>query len=54
MDRPVDGAQRRTGRTQWHYGPVVGIVFLLACWFVIAEWDVLPEVIRHAMAAVPF
>jgi hypothetical protein len=29
------------------------IIALLAFWFVIAEWRVLPEVISHTMAALP-
>jgi hypothetical protein len=52
MARPADETHRRAKLPHWHYGPVVGIAVLLACWFVIAEWDVLPEVISHTMAAV--
>lgn len=44
---------RRSGRSHVHYGPVVWIVLLLACWFVIAEWQMLPEVISNTMAALP-
>jgi hypothetical protein len=45
--------QRRSGRSHIHYGPVVWILVLLAGWFVIVEWHVLPAVISHTMAALP-
>jgi hypothetical protein len=45
--------RRRSARSRAHYGPVVWIVLLLAAWFVIAEWRMLPEVISKAMAALP-
>ena len=55
MGRPQfqSASHRRSGRSYAHYGPVVWIVVLLALWFVIAEWRVLPEVISYAMAALP-
>ena len=55
MGRPQFHSERnrRSGRSYAHYGPVVWIVVLLALWFVIAEWRVLPEAISHAMAALP-
>jgi hypothetical protein len=45
--------RRRSARNRAHYGPVLWIVLLLAAWFVIAEWRMLPEVISKAMAALP-
>jgi|ERR1700722_6641412 hypothetical protein len=45
--------QRRSGHSHVHYGPLVWIALLLACWFVIAEWQMLPEFINHTMAALP-
>ena len=45
--------QRRSGPSHVHYGPLVWIALLLACWFVIAEWQMLPEFINHTMAALP-
>ena len=48
----IDGSRGSAPRGIY-YGPVVGIVVLLACWFVIAEWQVLPQVISHTMAALP-
>ncbi len=51
MERPSSReTSRRTNRNHATFGPVVWIVMLLACWLVIAKWDVLPEAIRQAMA----
>jgi hypothetical protein len=41
----------RQRRTHLHYGPVVWIVLLLACWFVLADWRVLPDAISNTMAS---
>jgi hypothetical protein len=49
----ASAARRRSGRSHIHYGPVVWIALLLACWFVIADWSVVPEVISNALAALP-
>jgi hypothetical protein len=51
----VDESQgrRRSGRGQPHYGPALWIALLLASWFLIAEWRMLPELITKAMAALP-
>jgi hypothetical protein len=40
-----------TGRT--YYGPVLSIVLLLACWFIIGNWSQLPQLIDSTMAALP-
>jgi hypothetical protein len=39
------------GRT--YYGPVLSIVLLLACWFIIGNWSQLPQLIDSTMAALP-
>jgi hypothetical protein len=39
------------GRT--YYGPVLSIVLLLACWFIIGNWNQLPQLIDSTMAALP-
>lgn len=47
-----DSTRRRWwNRGDFHYGPIVWIILLLACWIVIADWRALPEVISNAMAA---
>ncbi|MEJ0020610.1 MAG: hypothetical protein WDN25_29495 [Acetobacteraceae bacterium] len=47
-DRPGRGP-RTTG--QW--APILWIVILLVAWFVIVEWEMLPNLISATMAALP-
>lgn len=51
--RATEPESRRRPRGHAHYGAVIWIALLLASWFVIAEWHVLPELINHTMAALP-
>jgi hypothetical protein len=44
---------RRSASYQAYYVPVAGIVVLLAGWFLITEWQNLPQVITSTMAALP-
>ncbi len=43
----------KSGPHHAYYGPVAWIVILLGCWFVIAEWQVLPALVNDTMAAMP-
>ena len=56
MDRThITGSDRsrRTARTYAQIVPVVWIVVLLAAWFVIVDWKVLPDLVNATMAALP-
>jgi hypothetical protein len=44
---------RGSGRSRTYYGPVLSIVLLLACWFIIGHWNQLPQLIDSTMAALP-
>ena len=33
--------------------PLMWVAVLLACWFVIGEWKMLPEMVSATMAALP-
>ena len=44
---------RRAGRGHAQLIPVVWIVVLLASWFVIVDWKMLPDLISAAMGALP-
>jgi hypothetical protein len=43
--------RRRAGRVPPQFGPVVWIAVLLAAWFLIVEWPMLPELLNAARAA---
>jgi hypothetical protein len=47
------GGPRRSEPYHTYYGPVLWIVILLAGWFLITEWQELPELISNTMAALP-
>ena len=52
MDRshnPGSERPRRTRRSHAQFIPVVWIAVLLASWFVIVEWKMLPDVVGAAM-----
>ena len=56
MDRShSSGSQppRRAGRGHAQLIPLVWIVVLLASWFVIVDWKMLPDLISAAMGALP-
>ncbi len=56
MDRSHDPGlkrPRRTRRSHAQFVPVVWIAVLLASWFVIGEWKMLPDLISATMAALP-
>jgi hypothetical protein len=44
---------RRSASYHAYYAPVAGIAILLAGWFLITEWQNLPQVITSTMAALP-
>ncbi len=44
---------RRTRRVRAQFIPFVWIAVLLASWFVIAEWQMLPDVVSATMAGLP-
>jgi hypothetical protein len=44
---------RGSGSSHVYYGPVLSIVLLLACWFIIGNWSQLPQLIDSTMAALP-
>lgn len=44
---------RRASRAPAQFVPVVWIAVLLAFWFLIVEWKMLPELISATMAALP-
>ena len=44
---------RRASRSATQFIPVVWIAVLLALWFLIVEWKMLPELISATMAALP-
>jgi hypothetical protein len=50
-----DGSEgpRRFGPKHPYSGPVAWITILLAGWFIITEWHMLPELITSTMAALP-
>jgi hypothetical protein len=50
-----DGSEgpRRSGSKHPYSGPVAWITILLAGWFIITEWQVVPYLIKTAMAALP-
>jgi hypothetical protein len=45
--------QRGSGPSSAYYGPVLSIVLLLVCWFIIGNWNQLPSLIDSTMAALP-
>ena len=56
MDRtqnPESTRPRRARRGHARFAPVVWIVVLLAAWFVIVDWQTLPDLVNAAMAALP-
>ncbi len=54
MDRPHNTDSRhRAKRSRAQLVPLVWIAALLACWFVIGEWKMLPEMVSATMAALP-
>jgi hypothetical protein len=56
MDRLPDRNSNRPRAGDRPYpglGPAIWIAILLACWAVIAEWRMLPELVSAAMAALP-
>jgi hypothetical protein len=44
---------RRAARSYAQFIPVVWIVVLLASWFVIVDWKMLPDLVNATMAALP-
>jgi hypothetical protein len=50
-----DGSEptRRSATNHPYYGPVAWILVLLAGWFIITEWRMVPELINSTMAALP-
>jgi hypothetical protein len=50
---PDSERPRRTRRRHAQFVPVVWIAVLLASWFVIAEWKMLPDVVSATMAGLP-
>jgi hypothetical protein len=56
MDGSHDTDTRRTSRTRRSYapfGPVLWIAVLLGCWFLIGQWNMLPDMVSATMAALP-
>jgi hypothetical protein len=56
MDRLHDTKtvrQRRAARNHVPLGPVLWITVLLASWFLIVEWKMLPDVVTATMGALP-
>jgi hypothetical protein len=56
MDRSHSSGSERSRRTGWGHRqliPVVCIVVLLASWFVIVDWRMLPDLVSATMAALP-
>jgi hypothetical protein len=56
MDGTRDTDSRHASRTRRSFAqfvPVVWIVILLALWLVIADWNMLPDLITGTMAALP-
>ena len=56
MDRSQNtesGRRRSASRNHAQFVPVVWIAVLLACWFVIVEWKMLPDLVSATMAALP-
>jgi hypothetical protein len=51
MDRShnTDSQRRRRPRRHARFAPVVWIAVLLASWFLIVEWKMLPDVVSAAM-----
>ncbi len=47
------GGPRRSAAKHVYYGPVLCIGLLLVCWFLIVDWQDLPQVIGSTMAAIP-
>jgi hypothetical protein len=47
------GRRRGASRHYAQFAPVVWIAVLLACWLVIVEWKMLPELVSATMAALP-
>ena len=47
------GRSRGAGASRAYHGTVLSIVLLLVCWFVIAHWNQLPQLIDSTMAALP-
>jgi hypothetical protein len=47
------GRAGRTRRSYAQFGPVLWIAILLAIWFLIGEWKMLPDIIGGTMAALP-
>jgi len=45
--------RRRTRQSRTQFIPFVWIAVLLASWFVIAEWQMLPDVVSATMAGLP-
>ena len=56
MDGSHNTGSERPRRAAWSRAqliPVVWIVVLLASWFVIVDWKMLPDLITTTMAALP-
>jgi hypothetical protein len=56
MDRshnPGSERPRRTRRSHAQLVPLLWIAVLLASWFVIAEWQMLPDIVSATMAGLP-
>jgi hypothetical protein len=56
MSRPGmkgSSSPRGSGPSHVYYGPVLSIVLMLVCWFIIANWNQLPSLIDSTMAALP-
>ncbi len=51
--REATGGRTRPWFPRAYYGPVAWIAVLLGCWFLIAEWQMLPTIIDSTMAALP-
>jgi hypothetical protein len=49
---PVSRKDARGGRA--FVFPLFGILFLLACYLIIAEWQAMPSLIGNALASVPW
>ncbi len=45
--------RRRTRQSRTQFIPFVWIAVLLASWFVIAEWQILPDVVSATLAGLP-
>ena len=45
--------RRRPRRSHAQFAPVVWIAVLLASWFVIVEWKMLPDMVSATMAGLP-